>query len=271
LLTEHDRPTAKITIDGVDGFWEHVATTTGREGWMFSGLLREVATGARDEAYLALWQERSKSALSLVELADLTKCLENAASRSADHQKAGALTLASLQVLAKTLEAIGPTQAHISEAPLKDFIAQHKASILFKQDQELGHWHVNATAAWDAEARYHDTTYGDALAWEAVLVEGGVNCDQESGDEILKDFRLEYQEYLARYPTGVHAREVLSRFADPCGFGVKEPHDLFVDNKKKALKNIDDAVAVVRRCPVSPEQTAAENALLYQRKHLRTQ
>jgi hypothetical protein len=255
VLTELEPPHAKVTVGKQEGVWERLATSDGKQGWMFSPGLRPLDPSVPDDAYLAVAEERAgKKDLAFAERADLYKCLTRAAAESKDPERGGKLALARFMVLGDTLKAIGMDS---EKQPYKGFVTQFKDDVVYSEP--AGEWFVQAQPVWDAEKKYHATTSGEPLAWVAAQTQQPGECEGYLGCYLAVS-DLQEGEYLRRWPSGAHAADALKEYGE---YKVENAYisDLSSDDIPGIIKQLDEQVGLVRKAPDSPQRKKAEKSM----------
>ncbi len=255
VVKELEPPGPKVNVGGQDGVWEHLETSDGKQGWMFSPGLRPLDPATADETYVALAAERgSKKDLSFVERADLYNCLKRAAGESKDLERGGKLALARFTVLRDALKAIGMDS---EKQPYKGFLAQHKDDTSYSEP--AGEWFVNAKIIWDAETKFHSTATGEPLAWLAAETQLPGECEGYLGCYLAYS-EMQEGEYLKRHIGGPHTAEALKQYAE------YKVENAFIDDLDGAdiagiIKQVDEQLARIRTASDSPERKKAEKAM----------
>ncbi len=255
VLRELEPPGAKVNVGGQEGVWEHLATSDGKEGWMFSPGLRPLDAATADDTYLALAAERAaKKDTSFVERADLYNCLKRAAVESKDPERGGKLALARFTTLREALKAIGMDS---DKQPYKGFLAQHKDDVVFSEP--AGEWFVETKVVWDAETKFHTTASAEPLAWFAAETPLPGECEGYLGCYLAYS-EMREGEYLKRHVGGPHTADALKQYAE------YKVENAFIDDLEGAdlpgiIKQVDGQLARVRTAPDSPERKKAEKSL----------
>ncbi|HSI04999.1 MAG TPA: hypothetical protein VLC93_10995 [Myxococcota bacterium] len=263
VLKELEAPGAKVNVGGQDGVWEHLESSDGKQGWMFSPGLRVLDAATADETYVALAAERAgKKDMTFVERADLYNCLKRASAESKDPERGGKLALARFTVLRDALSAVGNGS---EKQPYKGFLAQHKDDVVYSEP--AGEWFANAKSIWDMEAKYHATSSAEPLAWLAASTNHPGECEDYLGCYLAYS-EMEEGEYLKRHTTGAHVGAALKLY------GEYKVENAFIDELDGAdiagiIKQVDEQLTLIRACAESPERKKAEKAMTALRNALK--
>jgi hypothetical protein len=255
VVRELEPPGAKVNVGGQEGVWEHLETSEGKQGWMFSPGLRALEPATADATYAALAAERiGKKDMSFVERADLYNCLKRASIQSKDAELGGKLALSRFTVLRDALAAVG---IESEKQPYKGFLAQHKDDVVYSEP--AGEWFANAKAIWDAEEKYHATSSGEPLAWLAATTAHPGECEGYLGCYLAYS-GMEEGEYLKRHTGGAHVGAALKQYAE---YKLKNAYidDLDGADIGGIIKQVDEQLTLIRTCADSPERKKAEKAL----------
>lgn len=255
VLKEIEAAGVKVSVAGQEGVWEHLEAPDGKQGWMFSPGLRAIDPAKPEETYLALAAERAaKKGATFPERADLYNCLRRAATEGKDPEATAKLQLARFKHLDETLKAIGMNS---DKQPFKGFLKQYESDVVYSEP--AGEWFVRTDNVWQAEKTHHATASGEPLAWFAAELPLPGECEGYLGCSLAKDGMMG-GEYLRRHSSGAHAKDALKGYTE---YTVENAFvsDLTKEDIPDIIKQIDEAVTLVKTAPDSPQRKKAEAAL----------
>lgn len=212
-LTQVEAAGAPVTIDGKQGTWEHVKTSDGKDGFIFSSGLAAVDGSDSAKAYLDLWESRRKNKkLTFPERADLFKMLDRAITERGDakyKQPTVDLELARFRALKAAVEMVGDRG---NKPPFKGFLKEFEDVTVFSEPG--GEWLVWSSKVLDRadglQAHNLDT---ELLTWEVSQNPTPGECEGDMSCMLGRD-NMTTGAYLKRYPAGAHVDGALKTFAD---------------------------------------------------------
>jgi hypothetical protein len=209
VLSADARSAEQVEVGSKKDFWYRVALPDGQQGWVFGGLLADYDPAHREEAVRRIVEERLKAeTMSFDDGVDLYNFVE-AALPDASGTAKGELELARLHAVNYAAGAMGTDDKGRPTKP--EFQKAHASEIYYHE--LAGGWAVKSEAYWELEKKYRGTPLGDRIAWDAANALYPGECES---DEVCQFFRLQDTQgrYLALYPTGAHAAEVLQNLKE---------------------------------------------------------
>jgi len=209
LLSADARSAEQFELGSKKDYWYRVALPGGEQGWVFGALLADFDPRRGGETVLRIAEER----LNIEEMSkddglDLFNFVEGALADTRG-AAAGGLERARLQALNRVVGSMGVDD----KGNLLDLKFQKAHAREIYYHELAGGWAVKSEAFWELEKKYHGTPLGDRIAWDAANALYPGECES---DEVCQFFRLQATEgrYLALYPTGAHAAEVLQNLKE---------------------------------------------------------
>lgn len=187
----------------------HVETSDGKRGWVDEAQTREVSGKEPSEAYLTCCNivrdaENANGAVRerFATRVDYIGCL-NRGVTAAGAANPPALALARTMAVARAAELVD--RAAVTAEPFKGFVSRYGGQLAWTTDGYV----LKASELWTLEEKYHGTEAGESFAWQAAH-DGAMDrgCNREVACNVGQA-RARWGEYLARYPSGPHAREAL--------------------------------------------------------------
>lgn len=195
------------TVNGIVNYWHQINLDDGRQGWIFGDLLKPFVTEKKADIYLTIARERlAKEDLTFREIADLFRFLVRVAAESLDTNVVAELKLDSLLVLQRAIASIPLDEE--KNPPYKQWIEEQRNNVF--QDYASGEWLVNAQLFWDLHTQYHDLPIAETIAWQAVNVRLGGECEGDIACHVY-NINNTWAKYLSLYPTGTHASDAMQQ------------------------------------------------------------
>lgn len=195
------------TVNGTVNYWYQINLEDGRQGWIFGDLLKPFIVEQKAEIYLTIAHERlAKEDLTFIELADLFSFLMRVATESLNTDVIAELKLNSLLTLQRAIASIPLDEE--KNPPYKQWIEEQRNHVF--HDYASGEWLMNAQLFWDLYTQYHDLPIAETIAWQAVNVRLGGECE---GDIACHMYNINntWAKYLSLYPTGTHASDAMQQ------------------------------------------------------------
>lgn len=190
--------------------YAHVDAGNGRTGWVDESMTRELSLRDPAEAYLACCavvrdseKETGTARERFATRAEYIACLNRGMQAFSAPQGPAALAYEYTMAIARAASLIERSQSVVE--PYKTFLARYGGQLAWSPDG----YALTAKELWALEEKYHGTEAGEALAWQAA--HDGVmdrTCNREVACNV-QQARARWGEYLARYPSGPHAREAI--------------------------------------------------------------
>lgn len=209
LLSADARTAEQTEIGSKRDYWYRVALPEGQQGWVFGALLTDFDPRRGSETVLRIAEERlNVENLSQGDALDLFNFVEGAVA-DARGPAQDELERVRLHALDRAVRALGVDDKGRLSNP--EFQKAHEREIYYHE--LAGGWAVKPEAFWKLETKYRGTTLGDRIAWEATNALYPGECE---GDEVCQFLRFQDTQgrYLALYPKGTHASEVLQNLKE---------------------------------------------------------
>jgi hypothetical protein len=210
VVRELGRTPEKGRAGSLEDYWYRVATTDGKEGWVFGGLAAPFDVSDRDRIYLKIASDRlSVKDAAFADLVDLYSFLSTAAGEVKDRGVQGEIELARLLALKRAVEEIPPEKQE--EPQYASWIKSQEEDLVY--NEPAGQWIVIPDLFWDLQKKYADLPLAERIAWEAANnplpgeCEGYFPC-------YLAFFNRTKGRYLELYPGGSHAEEAINEMVE---------------------------------------------------------
>jgi hypothetical protein len=214
VVDELERSTEKSKVGSAEGFWHLVAAPGGARGWVFGGLVSPFDPVRRDALYLKLAGERlANTSATFADLSELFRFLERATREVKSRDALGALELARLVALARSLANI-PLE-DLNKAPYKTWTDERQKEIVYSEP--AGQWYVRAELFWNLQRKYTGLPVAERAAWEAAQTPLPGECEGYLPCNIYRESESNGR-YLKLYPRGAHTDAALSNLAEALGY-----------------------------------------------------
>lgn len=201
-----ERSEEKVRVGEMEDYWYLVSAPGGERGWVFGGLTAPFDPALREEIYTKLANERlANKSSSFNDLADLVRFLDRATKEIKRRDALGALELARLRALQRSLAAI-PFES-LEKPQYIDWTKAHDAEIVYSEPS--GQWYVRADLLWALQKKYRDLPMlAERAAWEAAETPLPGECEGYLPCYLTLE-TLTNGAYLKLYPRGAHADAAL--------------------------------------------------------------
>ena len=239
IVQELERAAQKERLGQREDYWYRIAASGAIQGWVFGSLIAPYDPARRDEIYQQIAAERLKATdATFGDHVDLANFLKRAAAESTKPESKAELELGYLLALRRSLDAIPFGKSE--QSPFQSWINAQSQHILFSE--EGGTWIVQSEQFWALHEKYAALPIGERIAWEGATntlpgeCEGYFPC-------VLARINITVGKYLAYYPTGAHAEEVLAALSDSLQEYVNDP--LSSEERSSVREELNTLRAVV--------------------------
>jgi hypothetical protein len=205
-----ERGSTKETVGKASDYWYRVKLASGKDGWLFGGLLSTFDPSQAEEIYLKIANNKLKiEESSFGDMVDLVNFLSRVIPEVKNLSIAVELRLLHLLALHKSVELIPFDKTEDSQ--YKRWLKEHDGKVVYSEPS--GMWYVRSELLWKLRDEYKGLPIAERIAWEAAKIpipgecEGYVPC-------YLALLNMTEGKYLGLYPKGAYVEEALKNIEE---------------------------------------------------------
>lgn len=199
-----------IETGGADRDWLRVRTADGREGWILSRLTRRFDASRRLDVIASIVDDRlARQGDSFAARAEIVALLERSLPDVGDAERAGQFAWRWAKALAHAAAAL--PRSYEPGDSYNAWIAAHE--VMLSWNEVAASWTLSNDGLRDLHQRHRDTSAADAIAWLAVEIGLGGECEGYLPCAVTRSDRLEGG-YLRQHPNGRRAGDAVGRIGE---------------------------------------------------------